>query len=279
MRLATARVRGRTVAVRVDADGLAPLGYADVGELLATGEDWRERAAGGQGELLPLETTALAPVVPCPEKIFCAGLNYRRHAEEAGLDIPAFPTLFSKHWRALIGARDPLVLPPNSDRVDWEGELGVIVGRSCRMASVEDAAAAIAGYTVINDISMRDWQRRTLQWHQGKNFEASTPVGPHLVTLDELDDPEALRLTTSLDGETVQDSSTADLIFSAPDLIAYVSQFITLVAGDLIATGTPSGVGGARKPPVFLRPGQTLRTEIEGLGAIVTPVFAPGTTP
>jgi acylpyruvate hydrolase len=140
------------------------------------------------------------------------------------------------------------------------------------MVGVEEAAAAIAGYTVVNDISMRDWQRRTLQWHQGKNFEASTPVGPHLVTLDELDDPEALQLITSLDGETVQDSSTADLIFSAPELVSYISQFITVSPGDLIATGTPSGVGGARKPPVFLRSGQTLRTEIVSVGEIVTPV-------
>jgi acylpyruvate hydrolase len=276
MRLATARADGRTVAVRVQAHGLTPLGYADVGELLASGDDWRERAEREQSEPLPLETTALAPVVPHPEKIFCAGLNYRRHAEEAGMEIPEFPTLFSKHWRALIGAADPLVLPVNSDRVDWEGELGVIVGRACRMIGAEEAATAIAGYTVINDISMRDWQRRTPQWHQGKNFEASTPVGPHLVTLDEVADPEALRLTTSLDGETVQDSSTADLIFSAPDLIAYISQFITLVPGDLVATGTPSGVGGARKPPVFLTSGQTLRTEIEGVGEIVTPVVGPG---
>jgi acylpyruvate hydrolase len=277
MRLATARVEGGTVAVRVEAHGLAPLGYADVGELLASGDDWRDRAKQDRDEHLPLETTALAAVVPHPEKIFCAGLNYRRHAEEAGLEIPEFPTLFSKHWRTLIGPTDQLVLPANSDRVDWEGELGVIVGRPCRMVGVEEAAAAIAGYTVINDISMRDWQRRTLQWHQGKNFEASTPVGPHLVTLNELDDPEGLRLTTSLDGETVQDSSTADLIFSAPELVAYISQFITLVPGDLIATGTPSGVGGARKPPVFLSSGQTLRTEIADVGQIVTPVVGPGT--
>jgi acylpyruvate hydrolase len=277
VRLATARTDDGTVAVRVDSDGLVPLGQPDIGALLASDAPWREAAAEDRGEPLSLETTVLAPVVPRPEKIFCAGLNYRRHAEEAGHEIPEYPTLFSKHWRALLGPSDPLVLPPNSDRVDWEGELCVVIGRPARMVDTETALAAIAGYTVINDISMRDWQRRTAQWHQGKNFEASTPVGPYLVTLDELADPEAIDLTTSLDGETVQHTSTSDLIFSAPELVAYISQFITLVPGDLVATGTPSGVGGARKPPIFLQAGQTLRTQLAGIGELVTPVAASAT--
>jgi acylpyruvate hydrolase len=148
----------------------------------------------------------------------------------------------------------------------------VIVGQECRYVDEAEAREAIAGYTVVNDVSMRDWQRRTTQWDQGKNFEASTPVGPHLVTLDELDDPEALAIRATLDDEVVQDSNTGDLIFSAARLVSYVSEFITLAPGDLIATGTPSGVGAARKPPVFLTAGRTLVTEVDGLGALTTPI-------
>lgn len=275
MRIATARLDGETVAVRVDGDDLYPLGYRDVGGLLAHG-DWVEEAKTAGAGATPLPAgTQLAPVVPNPEKIFCAGLNYREHAKEAGLAEPEHPVLFGKYARTLIGPNDPIVLPANSDKVDWEAELCVVLGAECRMISPEQASGSIAGFTVINDISMRDWQRRTSQMLQGKNFEASTPVGPHLVTLDELEDPTALRITTTVDGEIVQDSSTADLIFSVNELIAYISQFITLVPGDLIATGTPSGVGGARKPPIYLEPGQTLRTAIGGIGELVNPVLAP----
>jgi len=273
MILATARTStDETRAVRVEGSALVSLPYGDVGELLASGSGW-EAAAAADGETLAVGTE-LAPVVPRPEKILCAGLNYRRHAEEAGLEIPAYPTLFAKHWRALLGPSDPLVLPSNSDRVDWEAELAVVIGRPCRAANAATAAAAIAGYTVMNDISMRDWQKRTTQWHQGKNFEASTPLGPHLVTAEELDDPAALPVRATLDGEVMQDSNSRDLIFSAIDLVAYASEFITLMPGDVIATGTPSGVGGARKPPVFLAPGQTIRVEVEGVGEIATSIEA-----
>jgi acylpyruvate hydrolase len=278
VRVATARVGEGTVAVRVEGDELVSLPQPDVGALLASGPGWAAAAASGDGERLSAAETVLAPVVPRPEKIFCVGLNYRAHAEEAGLPIPEAPVLFGKYWRTLIGPTDPLVLPANSDRVDWEAELAVVIGTPCRSASPEQARAAIAGYTVFNDVSMRDWQKRTSQFHQGKNFEASNPMGPHLVTLDELDDPDALRITATLDGETMQDSSTADLIFPVVDLVAYISEFITLMPGDVIATGTPSGVGGARKPPIFLAPGQTLRVAVEGVGEIVTPILAPGST-
>jgi acylpyruvate hydrolase len=270
MRLATARFANSTTAVRVEGDRLFRLPFADVGGLLADGPGWRDAAKEGD-DPLPADTQ-LAPVVPRPEKIFCCGLNYRQHAEETGLELPTYPTLFSKYWRTLLGPSDPLVLPANSDLVDWEAELGVVIGRECRSVDEDDAIEAVAGYTVVNDISMRDWQRRTTQWDQGKNFEASTPVGPHLVTLDELEDAGALAVRTIVDGEVMQESNTSDLIFSVAALISYISEFTTLSPGDLIATGTPSGVGAARKPPVFLAAGQTLVTEVDGVGAITTPI-------
>jgi acylpyruvate hydrolase len=271
MRLATARVDDTTVAARVEADGLVPLPFPDVAALLAS-DDWHLTAERAEATPLPAGTE-LEAVIPKPEKIFCCGLNYRRHAEEAGLEIPTYPTLFSKYWRTLMGPGDPLRLPPNSEMVDWETELAVVIGRECRSIEASEAPAVIGGYTVLNDISMRDWQRRTSQWDQGKNFEATNPVGPHLVTLDELPDPEAVPLRTRLDGEVMQESNTSDLIFSAAELVAYISQFTTLVPGDLIATGTPSGVGGARKPPVYLEPGQTLVSEADGIGTLTTPIL------
>ena len=271
MRLATAREADRTVAVRVEGERLLPLPFPDVGALLASGPRWREEAERATGA--PLQGgTELEAVVPRPEKIFCCGLNYRSHAEETGLEIPSFPALFNKYWRTLMGPGDPLHLPATSDLVDWEVELCVVIGRQCRSVDEAGAREAIAGYTVINDISMRDWQRRTTQWDQGKNFEASTPVGPHLVTVDELPDPEAVPLRTLLDGAIMQDSTTADLIFSPAQLVSYISEFTTLVPGDLIATGTPSGIGATRKPPVFLAPGQVLVSEVEGVGTLTTAI-------
>jgi acylpyruvate hydrolase len=203
-------------------------------------------------------------VVPRPEKIICAGLNYRGHAEETGLGVPDFPTIFAKYARALLGPNDDIVLPRNSEKVDWEAELAVIIGREVRHAGEDEAAEAIAGYAVANDISMRDWQTRTLQWLQGKTFEATTPFGPHLVTPDEIA-PDA-KISCQLDGEVMQDSTIADLLFGPADLIAYISTILTLQPGDVIATGTMGGVGHARKPPRYLQSGQTLVARIEGIG-------------
>jgi acylpyruvate hydrolase len=223
----------------------------------------------------------LAPPTPRPEKIFCIGLNYRDHAEEAGLDIPKHPPAFAKFWRALIGATSDIILPENSDKVDWEVELGVIIGRPVRHATESEALDAIAGYTIVNDISMRDWQRRTTQFLQGKTFESATPVGPYLVTPDEVDHARQLRLTCSVDGVLMQDGSTDEQIFSPVELVQYLSQIITLMPGDLIATGTPAGVGAARRPPAFLESGMVVSCAIEGLGkqtnrcVAAAPVAAP----
>jgi acylpyruvate hydrolase len=208
----------------------------------------------------------LAPVIPRPSKIFCLGLNYRSHIEEMGAERPENPTLFAKFPAALIGARDPIRLPDASKAVDWEAELAFVVGRRVRNASAQQAADAIGGYTICNDVSMRDWQWRTTQWDQGKNFEASTPVGPFVVTGDEIDDAADLEVTCRVDGQTMQTARTGDLLFKPATIVAYVSQFTTLRPGDLIATGTPGGVGAGRDPKVFLAPGQVLETAIEGIG-------------
>lgn len=276
MRLTTIRRAEGTAAGRVDGDQITVLPYADLGAFLAE-PDWRDRAEAATGDTLPLATAEFAPLVPRPEKVICVGINYRDHIAEVGAEVPDHPTLFAKYARSLIGPYDDLVLPRNSQAVDWEAELGVVIGRAVRHADEEDALAAVAGYTIINDVSMRDWQLRTSQFLQGKTFEASTPVGPYLVTPDEVGHAQALGITCLVDGDVTQRSVTSELVFSVAQIISYVSSFITLVPGDLIATGTPGGVGAMRKPPRFLAPGQTLTTRIDGLGEQSNPCVAPVT--
>jgi acylpyruvate hydrolase len=269
MRVVTYRTAQGTRAGRLDGDVVVPVDARDVGALLALGEEWTEVAGRDAGDALPLAEVDLAPVVPNPSKIICVGHNYRSHIEEVGAKYPEVPALFAKFARSLIGARDNLILPAVSDMVDWEVELTVVIGRPVRNGDVAQATAAIAGYTVGNDVSVRDFQKRTAQWLAGKTFESSTPVGPALVTPDEVDSARDLKVRTLVDDRVVQDSSTADLLFSPADIVAFASQVITLDPGDLILTGTPSGVGIGRKPPEYLREGQVLTTEIEGLGACV----------
>ncbi|WP_051792992.1 fumarylacetoacetate hydrolase family protein [Amycolatopsis jejuensis] len=270
MRYATVRVAEGTRAARLHGAEWVLLEAPDVGALL--------RGASGEptGDTVPAADADLAPVVPAPRKILCIGLNYARHVRETGREFPQYPTVFGKYADALIGPRDPIVLPPESDAVDWEAELAIVVGRTARRIDPADALDHIAGYTVLNDISMRDWQRRTTQWLQGKTFEASTPVGPLLVTPGEL--PEAcrgLRISCEVDGVEVQRDVLGDFIFDIPAILAYLSAFVTLRPGDLIATGTPDGVGMGRSPQVYLRAGQRLTTTIEGIGALVNDVVAP----
>ena len=224
-----------------------------------------DRAGWSSDVRIPLAEADLGPLVR-PGKVICVGLNYRSHIEEMGRAFPDHPTLFAKFADTLTGPYDDLVLPRVSAEVDWEVELGVVIGRPVRSVEEDEAADCIAGYTVVNDISMRDWQWRTTQWDQGKNFEASTPVGPFLVTGDEIGEAADLPISCRVDGQTMQTGRTCDLLFKPAALVAYISQFTTLRPGDLIATGTPGGVGAGRDPKVFLAPGQVLETAIEGIG-------------
>ena len=262
MKLATIRTPDGPRAVRIDDDAAVETGQADLVDLL-TDPQWRDVAAAADGPRHALATLDYAALVGRPEKVICVGLNYRNHILEMGRDLPEFPTLFAKYSRALIGAHDDIVLPASSSAMDWEAELGVVIGAPVRHASIEQARAAIAGYTVVNDVTARDWQYRTMEWLQGKTFEATTPVGPWLVT-----DPQSTgaTLTCDVDGEQVQKADTGDLVFGPAELVSYISTMITLVPGDLIATGTPGGVGHARKPPVYLTDGSRVVTRIEGIG-------------
>jgi acylpyruvate hydrolase len=278
MRLATLRTSDGTIAVRVDGANATEIpGVADVGQLL-TDPDWQSRAALADGpvrELADLADEAWAPVVPRPGKIVCVGLNYRNHILEMGRELPEFPTLFAKYPEALLGPYDPIVLPPNAaDAVDWEAELAVVIGRTVRNADETEAEAAIAGYSVMNDVTMRDFQYRTPEWFQGKTFEATAPFGPVLVTPDDFRLGEMLQ--GQVDGETVQQTPTDDLVFGPAALISYISHIFTLRPGDVIATGTPGGVGHARKPPRYLVPGSTLVTRVEGIGELRNVVASAG---
>jgi acylpyruvate hydrolase len=276
VKLATLRRDGDTVAIRLDDDGAVEIaGFADVGALLAD-PDWRAIASAAAGRFLPvgdIPDDAWAPVVPAPRKIVCVGVNYREHIREMGREEPDYPTLFTKYPESLVGAGDAIVLPPHAgEMVDWEAELAVVIGARVRRADEATAAASIAGYSVLNDVSMRDWQNRTLQWLQGKSFENSTPVGPVLATVDEV--PPSARITTSVDDELLQDGRIDDLVFGPAAIVAYISQIFPLDPGDIIATGTPGGVGHARTPPRYLAPGQVVVTTIEGIGSLRNTVVA-----
>ena len=270
MRIATVSSEGSTLTVVVDVDGTARVVQpGDVATLLQE-PDWINRC-GAATAVVDLAAVTMLPVIPRPEKVICVGLNYRTHIAEMGHEPPTHPTLFAKYWRSLIGANDPIELPAASEKVDYEVELAVIVGRPVRNATVDEAAAAIAGYSVLNDVTARDWQRRTEQWLQGKTWEHTTPLGPWLVSADELD-PEGrgrpdLVVRCEVNGEVVQEARTSDLVFSPAELVAYASTVITLVPGDVIATGTPGGVGAARTPPRFLQPGDVVRTTVDGIGS------------
>lgn len=256
-----------TAAVRVDGDRLVEVGFADVGALLQHA-DWRAIAASASGFEHARDGATFAPLVTSPGKVVCVGLNYRNHILEMGREIPEYPTLFTKYPEALIGSGDDIQLAPESNAVDWEAELAFIVGSTVRRARGEQAQAAIAGFAVLNDVTMRDWQYRTPMWDQGKTWEATTPLGPYLVTPDELTGGvrPALDLQCWVNGELVQQSNTADLVFDPVALVEYVSTILTLRPGDVIASGTPGGVGHARKPPRYLSAGDLLVTEISGLG-------------
>lgn len=215
-----------------------------------------------------LEDITFLPPVPSPEKIICVGINYRPHIEETGREPPAYPLLFVRFPGSLTGHNEALVVPSLSHRLDYEGELAVIIGRAGRHIPAQGALRHVAGYACVNDGSVRDYQRHTSQFTPGKNFQASGSFGPWLTTADEVGDPGSLTLETRLNGDVMQSASVADLVFDIPALIAYVSSFAELTPGDVIVTGTPGGVGYVRKPPVYMKAGDLVEVDVSGVGVL-----------
>ncbi|MDV2476262.1 fumarylacetoacetate hydrolase family protein [Rhodococcus zopfii] len=266
MRLATLRLDGGTAAVRVDSDSSATVidGYADLSALLGDA-DWQSVAERASGKTVDLADADYAPVVPAPGKIVCVGLNYATHIKEMGRDLPEYPTLFSKFKEALTGPYDDVIVPAYAgSQLDWEAELAVVIGKQAYQVSEPDAAEYIAGYSVINDYTMRDYQYRTLQWDQGKTFEKTSGFGPVLDTDYQL----GTAIETRLEGEVMQSSNTSDLVFTPAKLVDYISHIVTLQPGDVIITGTTGGVGHARKPARYIQDGEVCEVTIEGLGTV-----------
>lgn len=248
------------------ADFIASPGFAD-----------REGLVRGLQPDLPLQGLHYLPVIPRPEKIVCAVRNYMDHHQEviaAGMkrELSEEPPIFLRVWRSQVGHQQPVVRPRVSGTLDWEGELAVIIGKPGRDIPAERAWEHVAGYSIYNDVSVREWQFHAKQIASGKNFEGTGPFGPWMVTADEIEPGKPLRLSTRLNGEAVQDSHTGHMIFSVPQLIAYASTIFTLVPGDVIATGTPAGVGWSRNPQRFMKPGDVVEVEIEGIGILSNPV-------
>ena len=274
-RLATlALADGSTVAARRDGESfhafrdLVGERYGDVGALLRGG---LETATVEDGVV---EGRLLRPVLQ-PGAVACVGINYGAHIAEMGRDTPTSPTYFSKLPRALADPGEPVILPPESSKVDYEGEVAAVIGRSGRRIPREAALDHVAGLTLVNDVSMRDFQNRSLQWFAGKSWQGCTPVGPEVVTLDELGTLGSLELTTAVNGEVRQRAVVGDLIFDIPALVADLSQIVELEPGDLIVTGTPGGVGHAMEPPRYLQPDDVVEVSLAGVGTLRT-VFAAG---
>ncbi|MEZ5344928.1 MAG: fumarylacetoacetate hydrolase family protein [Pyrinomonadaceae bacterium] len=204
--------------------------------------------------------------------MICIGLNYRDHAIESGMDIPENPLVFSKFPTSVTGPDEPIILPEGSEKADYEAEMAVVVGKRTKNVSADEAFDYVFGYTNLNDVSERGFQFADGQWQRGKSCDTFAPTGPFIATKDEIPDPHSLSIKLRLNGETLQDSSTNQLIFNVPELISYLSKTVTLEPGDLIATGTPPGVGFARKPPVYLKKGDIVEVEVEGLGTLSNPV-------
>jgi acylpyruvate hydrolase len=277
MQLATLNWNGGSAAaLRVD-DGFRPIaGFPDVGALVASGPNWEDAArSNAAADVIPHEEATLHRPVLEPGAVVCVGVNFRAHVLEMGAELPDHPTLFSKLPRALTDPNATIRLPAAaSGSVDYEGELAVVIGSGGRDIGIDDAWDAVAGLTIANDVSMRDYQFRSPQWFAGKTWESSTPVGPTLVTLDEVGDVSELELRVEVNGELRQRSSLGDLIFSIPELVADVSQIVTLQPGDLLLTGTPGGVAHAMEPPEYLRDDDLVAVTIDRLGTLSNRVRA-----
>ncbi|MEI8573016.1 FAA hydrolase family protein [Methylomonas sp. LW13] len=246
-------------------------------DFLAAGESAKlalQKQIAADGERIALSDVQLLAPIPRPGKLLGVGLNYADHIGETGMEKPEYPTFFTKQSTCVIADGDAIHLPLVSDKVDYEGELAFVIGKRCKQVPVEQAHEVIAGYTICNDVTVRDWQQRTPTWTLGKSFDTHGPLGPWLVTADEIADPHNLSLKTWVGDELRQNGSTGDMIFNCYELIAYLTQVMTLEPGDVISTGTPAGVGVKMKPRGYLKPGQTVRIEIEGIGALSNPVIA-----
>jgi len=243
--------------------------------------DLRSAIAGGElaslvaqdpAAMFEIESVQFLPVIPNPDKILCVGVNYRPHVEEMGRKVPDYPVVFVRFPGSQVGHREPLLRPQVSDQFDFEGELAVVIGQPARHVSRSAALDFVAGYCCFMDGTVRDWQRHTMQFTPGKNFSNSGSMGPCLVTADEVPDPATLTLTTRVNGSVMQEGRLADLLFDIPALIEYCSTFTQLLAGDVIATGTPGGVGAARTPPLWLRDGDLVEVDIPRVGLLANPV-------
>jgi 2-keto-4-pentenoate hydratase/2-oxohepta-3-ene-1,7-dioic acid hydratase in catechol pathway len=282
MRFVTIQRAGYTepgVLLDGEAIGLRGAGFDNILSVLGGGADamdrvmrWLERPPGG--ERMPEDQAKLAAPIPRPPKIICIGLNYRDHAIESGMPIPETPTMFAKFATSVIGPGAAIVLPKASTRPDYEAEMAVVIGKGGRHIPEAKWREHVFGYTILNDVSARDFQMATSQWMIGKTFDTFAPMGPAIVTADEIEDPHQLAISLELSGDIMQNSNTSNLVFGVPALIAYLSSVFTLEPGDVIATGTPPGVGFARTPPRYLKAGDEVRVRVEGLGELYNPVVA-----
>ncbi len=283
MRFVTFELSGKSrPGLMITNDSLVDLsaaGFATLLDLIAAGAEGQAKAKAfadqaGAANKYTLRSVELLAPIPRPNKLICVGLNYRDHAAETGATIPDVPTIFNKFATAVIGPGADIVLPKVSKSPDYEAEFAFVIGQGGRHIAAQDWQKHIFGYTMVNDVSARDYQRATTQWLMGKTFDTFAPMGPWIVTADEIADPHNLNIQLDIDGEVLQNSNTRELIFKIPELIAFLSSVFTLEPGDIVSTGTPSGVGAARKPPRFLKPGEQVTVKIDGIGELSNPVVA-----
>jgi 2-keto-4-pentenoate hydratase/2-oxohepta-3-ene-1,7-dioic acid hydratase in catechol pathway len=283
MKLVTFRRRGAAPEPGALADrrviGLSAAGYSNLLDVIAnwdTAQPAIEKFMAGppQEAASELDAVTLLAPIPRPNKLICVGLNYRDHAIESKMEIPSVPTIFNKFATSVIGPGENIVLPKNSTKPDYEAEFAFVIGKGGRHIPADRWRDHVFGYTIVNDVSARDFQMATTQWLMGKTFDTFAPMGPWIVTSDEIEDPHELGIKMTIGGDVLQNSNTRELIFRIPDLVAYLSSVFTLEPGDIVSTGTPAGVGFGHKPPRWLRPGDECVVWVEGIGELRNPVVA-----